>query len=138
MRGVRRGGPHPGDADVPELVCRVLGAGLAAGGNLIAAYYNSVEQRRLESVKAESQLILEVIKTANPDKAAENLNFLVQTQLIADRSRHTTAAPMMPTTTFRKGPCSASVRMSMLASQPRMPPTTIQIRKFMLHSVEVV
>ena len=38
------------------------------------------------------------------------------------------SAPTMPTTTLRKIPCWASVRMTMLANQPSTPPTTnIQI-----------
>ena len=38
-------------------------------------------------------------------------------------------APTMPTTTFSTMPCCASVRMTMLASQPRMPPTiSVMIR----------
>src|SRR5512139_1788582 len=32
-------------------------------------------------------------------------------------------APRMPTTTLSRQPCCASVRITMLASQPRMPPT---------------
>ena len=40
------------------------------------------------------------------------------------------SAPMMPTTTFRNMPCCALVRMIMLAIQPRMPPITIQMMKF--------
>src|SRR3569623_440989 len=39
-------------------------------------------------------------------------------------------APMMPTITLRNMPCCASVLMIMLATQPRMPPTIIQIIKF--------
>src|SRR3981081_2218963 len=43
-------------------------------------------------------------------------------------------APAIPITTFRNKPCCASVFMSRLASQPIMPPTTIQIRKFIFIS----
>lgn len=80
------------------LVLAIAGAALAALGNVVATYYTGVEQRTTESLKhraeqerererAEAQLILEVIKTANPDKAAENLNFLVKTSLINDVNR---------------------------------------------------
>ena len=69
------------------LVLAIAGAALAAIGNLIATYYNSAEQRRLEGVRAGSQLVLEMIKTADPDKAARNLKFLVDTKLITDASR---------------------------------------------------
>src|SRR3546814_20347474 len=37
----------------------------------------------------------------------------------------------MPTTTFRMMPCCASVRMTMLASQPMMPPTISVMMMFM-------
>jgi hypothetical protein len=104
------------------LVLAIAGAALAAGGNLIAAYYNSVEQRRLESVKAESQLILEVIKTANPDKAAENLNFLVQTQLIADRSRQAAISQYVTSRTPGTGVSLPSTTEAMLGSAWEQPP----------------
>jgi hypothetical protein len=80
------------------LALAIAGAALAAGGNVVATYYTGVQQRSTESLKhraeqerererSEAQLILEVIKTANPDKAAENLNFLVKTSLINDDAR---------------------------------------------------
>src|SRR6202035_740516 len=80
------------------LVLAVAGAALAAVGNIVATFYTGVQQRALEGIKntaevqrehenAESQLILEVIKTANPDKAAENLQFLVDTSLISNSQR---------------------------------------------------
>jgi hypothetical protein len=80
------------------LVLAIAGAALAAVGNIVATYYTGVQQRDTEAVKhraeqerererSESQLILEVIRTANPDKAAENLAFLVRTSLINDRVR---------------------------------------------------
>jgi hypothetical protein len=80
------------------LVLAVAGAALAAAGNVIATFYTGIEQRRIEGLKheaeqkrererAESQLILEVVKTPSPDKAAENLDFLVRTSLINDETR---------------------------------------------------
>ncbi len=41
-------------------------------------------------------------------------------------------APTIPTTIFRKIPCWPSVFMTRLASQPSIPPTMSQIRKFMV------
>ncbi len=104
------------------LALAIAGAALAAGGNLIATYYNSQEQRRLESVKAESQLILEVIKTANPDKAAENLNFLVQTQLITDTARKTAISQYVMSRTPGTGVSLPSTTESMLGSAWEQPP----------------
>jgi len=46
------------------------------------------QSRVLEEGKAEAARILEVIKTGNdPEKAAENLKFLVDTGLISDAGR---------------------------------------------------
>jgi hypothetical protein len=47
---------------------------------------HQVEQDR-QKEQVESQLILEVVKTAKPDKAAKNLSFLVNTNLINDKAR---------------------------------------------------
>jgi hypothetical protein len=76
------------------LVLAVVGAALAALGNAVVTYYSGVSQRELESRKtadaqalqenlAESQRILEMIKTGSPDKAAENLRFLLETKLVS-------------------------------------------------------
>ncbi len=48
----------------------------------IAASENSKRQYELELVKAEQGRILEAIRTGNPDKAAENLNFMLDVGLI--------------------------------------------------------
>jgi hypothetical protein len=91
------------------LVLAISAAALAAFGNTWLAYVNGAAQReleltrsneqiRLEREKAEGQLrienskaeaarILEVIKTADPEKAAENLAFLLDAGLIADAAR---------------------------------------------------
>jgi hypothetical protein len=79
------------------LVLAIIGAFLAAIGNIIASNYSNSEQREIERLrneatqnleksKAESQLILEVVKTANPDKAAVNLKFLVDTNLLTNEA----------------------------------------------------
>ncbi len=49
----------------------------------IAASENSKRQYELELVKAEQGRILEAIRTGNPDKAAENLQFMLDVGLIA-------------------------------------------------------
>jgi hypothetical protein len=66
------------------LVLAVFTAALAGLFNIAANFYSSREQRvadaekaiqteRLESEKAEANLILEVVKTGNPDRAAEKM-----------------------------------------------------------------
>lgn len=80
------------------LVLAVFAAALAALGNAWLAYVNSEAQRaleltrsdgqlRIENSKAEAARILEVIKTADTEKAAENLAFLLDAGLIADDAR---------------------------------------------------
>jgi DNA/RNA endonuclease G (NUC1) len=51
-------------------------------GNAIVAYVNNNSQLSIEKRKAEAARILEVIKTGDPDKAATNLEFLLETGLV--------------------------------------------------------
>lgn len=66
------------------VVVAILAATLAGVGNAIVAYTNGSLQRDLEITKAEHARMLEMIKTGDADKAAENLRFLVDTGLIGD------------------------------------------------------
>jgi predicted phosphodiesterase len=96
------------------LVLAVMAAALAAAGNAAVALINgsaqrSIEERRaisqnklekekaqddreIEEAKGESARILEVIKTNDPDKAAVNLSFLVETGLITNEQRRQSVA----------------------------------------------
>jgi hypothetical protein len=91
------------------IVLAVLAAAFAAGGNAVVAVINGnlqrsaderranadnslqamkgTEERQLEEGKAEAARILEMIKTADPDKAAVNLAFLLDAGLIVDADR---------------------------------------------------
>jgi hypothetical protein len=80
------------------LALGIFAAALAAIGNAGVSWVNGQEQRTLETIrstqslaleekKAEATRILEVIKTGDPDKAAENLQFLTNTGLIAEPTR---------------------------------------------------
>lgn len=66
------------------LVVAIFAAAVAALGNAFVAYTNNASQTKLESQKSEQARILEMIKTGNPDKAAENLRFLLHAGLIRD------------------------------------------------------
>jgi GH24 family phage-related lysozyme (muramidase) len=66
------------------LVLAILAAAIAAAGNAYLADKNATSQIALETHKSEQTRILEMIKTGNPDKAAENLRFLLETGLIRD------------------------------------------------------
>ncbi|MEW6427911.1 MAG: DUF4019 domain-containing protein [Thermodesulfobacteriota bacterium] len=65
------------------LVLAIFAAAIAAAGNAVVAVVNGNLQRDLEDQKSEQTRILEVIKVGgNPDKAAENLDFLLKAGLI--------------------------------------------------------
>ena len=66
------------------LVVGVFATAVAAAGNAFISYTNANAQRELEGQKAEQARILEMIKTGEPDKAAENLRFLVDAGLVTD------------------------------------------------------
>ena len=65
-----------------QLYITILVAIIGLTGNAIVAYVNNNSQLRIEKRKAEAARILEVIKTADPDKAATNLEFLLETGLV--------------------------------------------------------
>ncbi len=66
------------------LVIAIFAATVAAAGNAIVAVVNGYQTRQLEDKKSEQTRILEMIKTGDPDKAADNLQFLLDTGLIKD------------------------------------------------------
>jgi hypothetical protein len=115
------------------LVLAVLAAALAATGNAGVAVINGIlqrsierdratsqiefearkaeENRLLEEAKGESARILEVIKTNEPDKAAVNLNFLLQTGLITNKDRRESLARFLETRKPGQGPVLPTARI---------------------------
>ena len=80
------------------LVVALLAAAAAAFGNALVTLINGSQQRALERTrgnaqlaleesKAESARVLEMIKTGDSDKAADNLRFLLDAGLISDTDR---------------------------------------------------
>jgi hypothetical protein len=80
------------------LVLAILAAAIAGLSNAVIAMINGRLQRQIEQSKAADSLrieesrseagrILEMIKTGEPDKAASNLKFLVDTGLISNKER---------------------------------------------------
>jgi hypothetical protein len=69
------------------LVFAIFGAAVAGLLNVVVAYVNGSSQRELEKSKSEALLVLEMIKTADPDKAAANLAFLADTGLLSDKDQ---------------------------------------------------
>lgn len=66
------------------LIVAIFAAAVAALGNAVVVYINAHSQTMLEAQKSEHERILEMIKTGNPDNAAENLLFLLDAGLIVD------------------------------------------------------
>jgi hypothetical protein len=82
------------------LVLAVLGAGLAALGNAAVSWVSGVQtlkvqeqhnkaEQELEQFKADSARLLQMIGTNDPDKAAENLQFLLSAGLISNPDTRT-------------------------------------------------
>jgi GH24 family phage-related lysozyme (muramidase) len=66
------------------LVVAIFAAAVAGLSSAGVAYLNGSAQTALEAQKSEQARILEMIKTGNPDTAAENLRFLLDAGLIRD------------------------------------------------------
>ena len=69
------------------LVVAILAATAAAVGNAVVAVVNGGQQVALENSKAELTRILEMIKTGDPEAAARNLDFLLNSGLVSDPER---------------------------------------------------
>lgn len=69
------------------LFIAILAAAIAAAGNAVVTMVNGTLQRKIEDQKSEQARILEMIKTGDPDKAAENLQFLLDAGLITNPER---------------------------------------------------
>ena len=97
------------------LVLAVLAAAIAALGNGAAIWLTGRSQHDLETTKAEqtrvleegkaeAARILEMIKTGDPEKAADNLKFLVDAGLISDADRRKNIQNFLAHRPAGKGP----------------------------------
>lgn len=122
------------------LVLAVLAAALAAGGNAVVALINGSAQRLVETThneaqvdlerfkvggqqaveegKAEAARILEVIKTPDPDKAAENLDFLLKSGLIENDVRRQKLAEFLKQRKSGEGPTISPLTAELDSSAP--------------------
>jgi len=77
------------------LLVAIIGAAAALGGNALVALINGAKERqleerrhaeamRLQEAKSQHERILEIIRTGNVEKAAENLKFAVDVGLVSD------------------------------------------------------
>jgi V8-like Glu-specific endopeptidase len=86
------------------LVLAILAAAIAALGNAIVAYVTGQQSQTLEDTKEESARILEMIKTGDADKAAENLRFLANAGLVTDPQRLAAIQRFLATRSPGQGP----------------------------------
>ena len=68
------------------LTVAVVAAALAGFSSVYLAYVNNRAQLELETRRAESERILEVLKAGAPDRVRENLRFLLQLGLVQDEA----------------------------------------------------
>jgi hypothetical protein len=91
------------------LIVAILAASIAAISSTAVALVNGIYSRQVDRQRSEEERILEMIKTGNADKAAENLRFLLSAGLITDPStrssletflnkRKAGSGPVLPTT----------------------------------------
>ena len=90
------------------LIVGIFAAAIAAGGNAWVSYSNANSLRDLEALKAEQARLLEMIKTGDPDKAAENLRFLINAGLISDPSLRKSVVDFLATRKPGSGPALPS------------------------------
>jgi hypothetical protein len=112
------------------LVVAIFAAAVAGIFNAVVALINgqqelslererSQAQRLADSRKAEADRILEMIKTGNPDAAAQNLQFLIDSGLIADAETRKNVAAFLAKRTPGAGPSlpAANSRYAFESSQ---------------------
>jgi hypothetical protein len=111
------------------LVIAIAGAALATAGNAVISWLNAKDQiglstlqanstASLESTKAESDRILEVIKANDPDKAAANLQFLLQSGLIRNKDTKDYLEKFLATRVRGQGPALSSAQTSNVTPPP--------------------
>lgn len=86
------------------LFVAICAAALAALGNLLVTFFNGRTQLKLETSKAESTRILEMIKTGDTEAAAKNLEFLLGAGLVVEKDQATSLREYLDRRQPGKGP----------------------------------
>jgi hypothetical protein len=86
------------------LTVAIIAAAVAGFSNVVVVTINGILGRQLEDTRAESARILEMIKTGDADKAAENLRFLADAGLISDHQRLDAIRGFLKTRSPGQGP----------------------------------
>lgn len=101
-----------GDAEkttkVSPILIAVWTAAVAALGNGVVSWMNGRQMYALEHEKAQSAVILEVVKTNSPDKAAGNLAFLVEIGVISEEQAGERLKNYLKTRVAGQGPSLSS------------------------------
>lgn len=114
------------------LTVAIFAAAVAGGGNAVVAVVNGSLQRDLENArraaevslektKAESTRILEMIKTGDSEKAADNLEFLLQSGLVTDESIQKKLSAYLASRTPGTGPALPSLGNSRIGFEESTP-----------------
>jgi hypothetical protein len=91
------------------LVVAIAVAAAGVFGNAAVTWWTSREQEKLERERAEAARILEVIKTNDADKAANNLAFLLDAGLISDSNTRKSLSTFLQARPPGKGPSLPSL-----------------------------
>ena len=86
MRRIRSVRHRNSLADSGPIIVGIVAALIGFMGNVIATYFQGRNSLEIERQKQQGSLIIEAIKTGNPDSAATNLKFLLEAGLINDPS----------------------------------------------------
>src|SRR5262245_32470560 len=126
------------------LIVAILAAAVAAAGNAVVTYVNGRLQRdmdarrhdaeiQLEKNKSESDRILEMIKTGDPEKAAGNLEFLVKSGLVTNPELPARLKDFLENRTPGSGPSlpSPSSRVGFDESSPITPSMQQDLQKLL-------
>lgn len=82
---LRKAEARPKSWNNPLVIAFAAGA-VGLLGNALVAWLNSRSEIHLEEQEAQSERVLEVIRSGDPETAAERLQFLLQTGLYTDRN----------------------------------------------------
>jgi TPR repeat protein len=99
---------RPGSTLKNPLVVGVFVAALGLFGNIVVTYLQNRAQQSLAQQKAQSDLILEAIKTGDVQKASSNLQFFIDAHLVNDEQGFITQAikaghsPSLPASTAQQ------------------------------------
>ncbi len=97
-------GSRVAQSKLSPILIAVWTAAVAAIGNGMVSAFNGWQTRQIETERAQSAVILEVVKTNSPDKAANNLAFLVEIGVISEEQAGERLRKYLKTRVAGQGP----------------------------------